>query len=1048
MPRGRGASAEPRVVGSRSYVPPFMLRSAPPLSAVRSDSPCVSRLLRVCALGLLFPGLLFLSGCTRAMYREQADAEVYSAVAEKAHDPRWELKDYTININPHSRMYDGFDPDNEPLPPDDPTSHKLMHYVDGMEGYPCWHLNGDISVVENPEWTHYLARNDRGEILLDLNQSVRLGLLHSREYQRELEDLYLSALDVTFERFRFDVQYFAGNDTFFAADGNRRAGGGGQSSSLLTTDTGFQANKLFASGGQLMVNVANSLVWQFSGNNTSAATTLLDFSFVQPLLRGGVKSRVLERLTLSERTLLGNIRAMERYRRGFYVNITTGRDAGQGPQRRGGVLGAGLAGFTGLAGGFGRVGTQTNVGNNTGATGGAGAGQAGGFIGLLQTQLQLRNQEANVAALADSLAQIQAAYDAGRIDRFQVDFSRQALFNARSQLLTAKTVFQNTQDNFKITLGLPPHLDFRIQDPLLAPFQLIDPAIPPLQNRLTETQEVLGQRIVSIQEMVRPGNAAITPASVQEQLAALRQILANTADVQKLAVKQFAAAEADLRELEAAIPQRKQILRTLEKRDIEYQSKTSGETKEAQRAAGVDDAADRPIEGQYQEDEFRKTERTLEALPEKLRGELRSLAEVFSRYPGQWREVDQVLAEFQAQPDVLLTEAGRARFAQMLARFPDQLVNLSTSILELSLIQARARAESVTLLALEMDPADALAIASRNRLDWMNARANLVDTWRLIEFNANDLEADLNFLFGGDIATVGDNPVDFRSATGRLRVGVQFDAPLTRVAERNNYRQSLIEYQQARRDYYLFVDRVSQQLRSGLRQIELDQANFELRRAAVRVAIDQVEVTRLRLSEPPKPGVAAAFSPTTARDLVSALGDLLNVQNDFMSVWVNYEVERMNLDFNLDTMQLDEEGLWIDPGSAVGLNGLQAMFDDQCLEDQPAPLPWDRAMHEGRERIEALEKAEKKAEEIEKPEGENAKGKAKKLEFHPPRDSEMLPMPKQTRSVPAYPVRQATHVDVEGQASRVTKPVVESPRANSQQKNANTAPPRAGSKSR
>lgn len=1004
------------------------------LPAARAALRCEDRWLWVCALTLLT-----LSGCTRAMYREQADAEVYAAVREKACDPRWNLENYTIDVDPRSRMYDGYDPDNEPLPPDDPTAHKLMHHVDGMEGYPCWHLNGDIDIVENPEWLAHLARNDRGEILLDLNQSVRLGLLHSREYQRELEDLYLSALDVTFERFRFDVQYFAGNDTFFTADGNRRAGSGGQSSSLLTSNTGFQANKLYASGGQLMVNVANSLVWQFSGTDTSAATTLLDFSFVQPLLRGGVKARVLERLTLSERTLLGNIRAMERYRRGFYVNVTTGRDAGQGPQRRGGVLGTGLSGFTGLAGGFGRVATQTNVGNTGGTAGGAGAGQAGGFIGLLQTQLQLRNQEANVAALADSLAQIQAAYDAGRIDRFQVDFSRQALFNARSQLLTAKTTFQNTQDNFKITLGLPPHLEFRLQDPLLAPFQLIDPAIPPLQNRLTETQEVLGQRIVSIQELVRPGNPAITPQAVQEQLAALRQVLANTADVQKRAVKQFAAAELDLRDLQAAIPERKQILRTLEKRDIEYQSKTSGETKESQRAAGVDDPADRPIEGQYKEDEFRKTERTLEALPEKLRGELRSLAEVFSRYPAQWREVDAVLAEIQARPDILTTDFGRAKFSQILARFPDLLVNLSTSILELSLIQARARAESVTLLALEMDPADALAIASRNRRDWMNARTNLVDTWRLIEFNANDLESDLNFLFGGDISTVGDNPVDFRSATGRLRVGVQFDAPLTRVAERNNYRQALIEYQQARRDYYAFVDRISQQLRSGLRQIELDQANFELRRAAVRVAIDQVEVTRLRLSEPPKPGVAAAFSPTTARDLVSALGDLLNVQNDFMSVWVNYEVERMSLDFNLDTMQLDEEGLWIDPGSAIGLNGLQELAEGACVDGQPELLPWERAVHEGRERIEA-EKAAKNPDEK-----QSGNEKAKKFEFRPPRDPELLPPPRQPRRAADDQVRPAAHATAENPAPRTATPAA--PRM-TPPKNASSAPPRAGSVSR
>ena len=33
-----------------------------------------------------------------------------------------------------------------------------------------------------------------------------------------------------------------------------------------------------------------------------------------------------------------------------------------------------------------------------------------------------------------------------------------------------------------------------------------------------------------------------------------------------------------------------------------------------------------------------------------------------------------------------------------------------------------------------------------------------------------------------------------------------------------------------------------------------------------------------------------------------------------MSIWVNYQVQRMNLDFTLGMMQLDQEGLWIDPG--------------------------------------------------------------------------------------------------------------------------------------
>src|SRR5690606_16397778 len=109
-------------------------------------------------------------------------------------------------------------------------------------------------------------------------------------------------------------------------------------------------------------------------------------------------------------------------------------------------------------------------------------------------------------------------------------------------------------------------------------------------------------------------------------------------------------------------------------------------------------------------------------------------------------------------------------------------------------------------------------------------------------------------------------------------------------AERNVYRQSLIEYQQARRSYYTLVDRIHQGLRETLRTIRLNELNFELRRAAVQVAFTQVDLARLRLAQPPKPGEVTTFGDTTARDLVQALADLLSVQNDFLSVWVNYEV--------------------------------------------------------------------------------------------------------------------------------------------------------------
>ena len=107
----------------------------------------------------------------------------------------------------------------------------------------------------------------------------------------------------------------------------------------------------------------------------------------------------------------------------------------------------------------------------------------------------------------------------------------------------------------------------------------------------------------------------------------------------------------------------------------------------------------------------------------------------------------------------------------------------------------------------ELTDAEALEIARVHRRDWANARASLVDAWRLIHFNANDLRSAVDLVFAGDIGNVGANPVDFQGTNGRLRVGVEIDSPLSRLAERNVYRQSLIEYQQARRSYYRFVDR-------------------------------------------------------------------------------------------------------------------------------------------------------------------------------------------------------------------------------------------------
>jgi hypothetical protein len=246
----------------------------------------------------------------------------------------------------------------------------------------------------------------------------------------------------------------------------------------------------------------------------------------------------------------------------------------------------------------------------------------------------------------------------------------------------------------------------------------------------------------------------------------------------------------------------------------------------------------------------------------------------------------------------------------------DIFVVLPADILTLQLLQARARTEGIELASVDIRAEEALEIARRYRLDWMNARANLVDSWRLIEFNADQLESTLDIFFSGDVTDVRRTqdafPFNLGQRTGTLRASVQFDAPITRLGERNTYRQALIEYQQARRNYYAFEDGIAQQLRARVRQMQYNQLFFELQRLAVLEAARQIDRNEDIRIESELSGQATGA--TAARDAVSALSDLLDAQNAFMGIWANFEADRRSLDLALGTLQLDSEGLWIDPG--------------------------------------------------------------------------------------------------------------------------------------
>jgi hypothetical protein len=877
--------------------------------------------LRATIASSIVVGTLYSSGCNRAHYRNRADQEVRSLVAEKLADAGTPtVRD--VQVPRQSRMFDPFNPDRPPMPEDDPTAHEYMKVLNGRKHYPLWDVNGKTNTAENPVWWQYLPLDERGVLVLDANAAVRTAILHSVPFQSQVETLYLSALDVSTERFFLGNQLFAGFSTSYTADGRLRRGGGGESRSTLATGAfsrgprGVALRRQFTTGAELIVGIANSLTWDLAGSSSQNASTIIDFNLLLPLLRGGGRDLIMERLTLAERVLLYNVRAFERYRTGFFLNVTIGRQNEQGISRRGGLFGgAGLQGFTGLGGGFGTVGQIGGVGAGAGFGGGGTVPTVGGFLGLIQAQLQIRNAEENVARLRDNLARFEDALRErmltipdSQVDiptqQLQVAQARQALISSQATLLQARSNYEQTLDNFKGTLGLPPYVCVEIRDPIMDQFNLITQELLDRRNSISDVREGIGvcnSRILE-QSQIRDDQAtggkyrtlAWTDAIVTEtrRIEAYMQRLQNLRE--RLASRDISEVRSDIAKLRESVPGRQRSLARLrEIYETEKDLICSLLPTSSLDVALLDDSE-------------------LVGLPDILSADVDALEK---RFAETQEKINKIQLDIRSILEMGRISDERMQFEQLRdqAILPAQtlLAEMAEDVLALQVIQARARIETVQLPEVDIRPEEAIQLASQLRLDWMNNRAALVDSWRSIEVVADSLESSLDVIFSGDIQNATDNPVSLRGKTGRLRAGLQWDSPLTRIQERNQYRQVLIEYQQAKRNYYRFEDAVYQTLRAELRNIRFNTFNFELQRYAVRIAAQQITINedlrQIRES-------LSVASPTAARDSVDALRDLLNAQNTFLGVWVFYEAQRRTLDQDLGTIRVDEDNIWIDPG--------------------------------------------------------------------------------------------------------------------------------------
>lgn len=762
--------------------------------------------------------LIFLSfsSCRSSLDPVLADREVRELLGD--------VPGFDWELGQDSRLKDPEDSLFPKVPADDPNSRKITERIQDSSAY---RDGNKSSKLVGDDWRKSLPLDENGVVQLNLKNAMYLANLHSSQFQRQKEDLYFSALDVTYERFRLDPSPFAGVSAQAEQETTEN-----EIDLQSRAQAGFRG--VAGQGATWVASLANRLTLQLSNGDLEVGGSLANLTITQPFLRGASKRIFKERLTQAERTLLSNARSLEQFRQGFFLDVVTGNNPAEG-----------------VGGGMPKVSSFSN--------------NVSGYLGLVQEVQRIRNQEANVAKLKDSLVQLEAAFEAGRIgNRLQVDQARQALFNGQSGLLAAKSSFENRLDGYKIFLGLPPDLLVQVKDQYIENFRLTDPALVSIQEQLNQ-----------LLQKIRNPKTSFTFSDLEDYGQ-------QTLEMKDLLNQSWSGLILDLGLLTDQLPERKKWFQRLRERS---------DLKEL----GM-------RENPFQEIELEKLASDLNQTSLRLGAELQI----------QWDVLTKRIADL---PSVPVEEAKRELATQM-----NELAGL---VLELSLTRASVRLESVSMVEVSVDSKKAHEMASKLRLDWMNARAALVDSWRMTDLARDDLRTDLDFVLSGDLGSDSMGSGHFKSGEGRVRVGIELDTPLSKLSERNRYRASLIIYQQSRRQYLSFVDSILRSLRQHARLSKLYQLNFELSRAAVRGAIAQVDLARLRLNEPPQPGKNSQFGATTARDLVNALNDLLEASNSFLSVWIGYEAMRMRLTYDLGTMRLSENGIWEDPGAILSTTPLQ-----------------------------------------------------------------------------------------------------------------------------
>ena len=193
-------------------------------------------------------------------------------------------------------------------------------------------LSGQLTNSTSFEFLDNEADSELGASIISLNTALDLAFQHSKDYQTQKERLYLEALALTFDRYRYTPTFsFTGSGDYewdtedkFVTDMQALTGmreiSTGES---FEAGTSLGARYLLKGGGAIALNLTNNFTRFLIGDTSEFGTSALIGSFTQPFLRDFGTAIETENLMQAERDLLYQLRSFTRFRQTFAVRIAS-----------------------------------------------------------------------------------------------------------------------------------------------------------------------------------------------------------------------------------------------------------------------------------------------------------------------------------------------------------------------------------------------------------------------------------------------------------------------------------------------------------------------------------------------------------------------------------------------------------------------------------------------------------------------------------------------------------------------------------------------------